>query len=59
MITTMSIDEVQGVHAVRLLLDTHALHWFIEGDPQLSPLALDTVGDPDNEVLVSLGDRGP
>jgi PIN domain nuclease of toxin-antitoxin system len=36
-----------------VLLDTHALYWFIEGDPQLSPLALTTVGDPDNEVLVS------
>ena len=44
---------------MRLLLDTHALYWFIEDDPQLSPLDLATVGDPDNEVLVSFGDRGP
>jgi PIN domain nuclease of toxin-antitoxin system len=38
---------------VRILLDTHTLHWFIEGDPQLSAPARTTVSDPANEVLLS------
>ncbi len=37
---------------MNILLDTHALYWFIEGDPQLSPLARTTVSDPANEVLI-------
>ena len=38
---------------MKLLLDTHALYWFIEDDPQLSPRARTAVSDPANEVLFS------
>jgi len=38
---------------VRLLLDTHALLWWLAGDERLSPVAADAIGDPTNEVLVS------
>jgi PIN domain nuclease of toxin-antitoxin system len=38
---------------VRVLLDTHTLYWFIEGDPQLSTPALTTISDPANPVLLS------
>jgi PIN domain nuclease of toxin-antitoxin system len=39
---------------VRLLLDTHAFLWWIEGTPELGRRAKAAVADPDNEVLVSL-----
>jgi PIN domain nuclease of toxin-antitoxin system len=39
---------------MRLLLDTHALLWFLGGDPKLSRLATDLMLDPDNEILVSV-----
>jgi PIN domain nuclease of toxin-antitoxin system len=38
---------------VRLLLDTHALIWWLAGDPLLSADAKAAVTDPDNEVFVS------
>lgn len=38
---------------MRILLDTHALYWFIEGDPRLSAPAMTTISDPANEVLLS------
>jgi PIN domain nuclease of toxin-antitoxin system len=38
---------------VRLLLDTHAMYWYIEGDPQLSATAQTLIQDASNEVLVS------
>jgi PIN domain nuclease of toxin-antitoxin system len=38
---------------VRLLLDTHVALWAITGDPRLSE-ATDLIGDPDNEVFVSV-----
>lgn len=38
----------------RLLLDTHALLWFIEGDKQLSKTARIKIEDPKNEVYVSM-----
>jgi PIN domain nuclease of toxin-antitoxin system len=38
---------------VRILLDTHALYWFIEGGPQLSAPALTAISDPANDVLLS------
>jgi PIN domain nuclease of toxin-antitoxin system len=41
------------VAAIRLLLDTHALLWWLFDDPELSSAAQSTVADPDNEVLVS------
>jgi PIN domain nuclease of toxin-antitoxin system len=38
---------------VRLLLDTHALIWWLAGDPMLSAIAKAAVGDSDNDVFVS------
>jgi PIN domain nuclease of toxin-antitoxin system len=38
---------------VRLLLDTHTLYWYIEGDPQLSAMAQTLIQDAANEVLLS------
>jgi PIN domain nuclease of toxin-antitoxin system len=38
---------------VRLLLDTHALYWYIEGDPQLTVTAQTLIQDRTNEVLIS------
>jgi PIN domain nuclease of toxin-antitoxin system len=38
---------------VKLLLDTHAMYWYIEGDPKLSATALTLIQDASNEVLIS------
>jgi PIN domain nuclease of toxin-antitoxin system len=38
---------------VRLLLDTHALLWWLDGDRRLSPRARRLVADEGNVVLVS------
>jgi len=38
---------------VRLLLDTHALLWWLDGDRRLRPRVRQLVGDAGNEVLVS------
>lgn len=38
---------------MKILLDTHALLWFIEGDSQLSQNAKKLIEDPNNEVYVS------
>jgi PIN domain nuclease of toxin-antitoxin system len=38
---------------VRLLLDTHALIWWLLGDPALSSAARIAIADPRNDVLVS------
>lgn len=38
---------------MRLLLDTHAMYWYIEGDPQLSVPARTLIQDASNEVLIS------
>lgn len=38
---------------MRVLLDTHALYWFIEGDAKLSSMAAAVIGDPANEILFS------
>jgi PIN domain nuclease of toxin-antitoxin system len=37
----------------RLLVDTHALLWWLTDDPSLSPAARDALADPLNEPLVS------
>jgi len=39
---------------MRLLLDTHTFLWFIEDDPNLSPIAKALIADPSNEVLLSM-----
>jgi PIN domain nuclease of toxin-antitoxin system len=38
---------------VRLLLDTHALLWWLADDPALSATARKIIGRPNNTVLVS------
>jgi PIN domain nuclease of toxin-antitoxin system len=38
---------------VRLLLDTHALLWWLAGDKQLSKKARALIGDADNPIYVS------
>jgi PIN domain nuclease of toxin-antitoxin system len=38
---------------VRLLLDTHALLWWLAGDKSLSATARTAISDPDNEIFVS------
>ncbi|MFZ5478819.1 MAG: type II toxin-antitoxin system VapC family toxin [Myxococcota bacterium] len=38
---------------MRLLLDTHALLWWLAGDEQMSPRAREAIGDPGAEVYVS------
>ena len=38
---------------MRLLLDTHALLWWLDGDERLSLAARDAIGDETNPVLVS------
>lgn len=38
---------------MRLLLDTHALLWWLAGDESLSGVARAAIGDMDNEVHVS------
>jgi PIN domain nuclease of toxin-antitoxin system len=41
------------VAAIRLLLDTHTLLWWLFDDPKLSAAARAAIVDPENEVLVS------
>ena len=38
---------------VKLLLDTHALLWWLDGDERLPAEARERIGDEDNAVLVS------
>lgn len=38
---------------MRLLLDTHALIWWLAGDPSLSANAKAAILDPGNEIFVS------
>jgi PIN domain nuclease of toxin-antitoxin system len=38
---------------VRVLVDTHALLWWFDGDPKLSTAARKTIDDKANAVLVS------
>ena len=37
----------------RLLVDTHALLWWLADDPSLSPAAREAIADPTNDPLVS------
>ena len=37
----------------RLLVDTHALLWWLSDDPGLSPAAREALAEPANDVLVS------
>ena len=38
---------------MQLLLDTHALIWWLANNPTLSPQAKDAIANPDNLVFVS------
>jgi len=38
---------------MKLLLDTHALLWFVSNHPDLSPTAAQLIGDPINQKIVS------
>jgi PIN domain nuclease of toxin-antitoxin system len=38
---------------MRILLDTHALLWWLSDDPALGPRARDQIGDIDNDIIVS------
>jgi PIN domain nuclease of toxin-antitoxin system len=38
---------------VRLLLDTHAFLWWLDGDPGLSEAAREAIGDAETEVFPS------
>lgn len=40
---------------MRLLLDAHALLWWLADDPNLGRPARDAIADPANDVLVSAG----
>lgn len=39
---------------MKLLLDTHALLWWLTDDEQLGPRARELIADPGNDVLVSM-----
>lgn len=39
---------------MKLLLDTHALLWWLADDDQLGPQARERIADPGNDVLVSV-----
>lgn len=39
---------------MRVSIDTHALLWYLQGDANLSNLALATIEDKDNDVFVSI-----
>jgi PIN domain nuclease of toxin-antitoxin system len=38
---------------VRLLLDTHALLWWLDGDTSLSPAAREAIASESNEIFLS------
>jgi PIN domain nuclease of toxin-antitoxin system len=38
---------------VKILLDTHAVLWWLNGDPKFSQQAMDLISDPTNDILVS------
>jgi PIN domain nuclease of toxin-antitoxin system len=38
---------------VKLLLDTHALLWWLSDDPKLGSYVRDLIADPGNDILVS------
>lgn len=39
---------------MRILLDTNAIIWWLEGDPRLGAAATAIVTDPENEIFVSV-----
>jgi len=39
---------------MKILLDTHALLWFVSNHPNLSPTAAQIISDPANQKIVSV-----
>jgi len=39
---------------MKILLDTHAMLWFLEGDPRLGLAAAEAIAERDNEVYFSV-----
>ena len=39
---------------MRVLLDTHALLWWLAGDPRIERKAHDLIADPAHDILVSI-----
>lgn len=39
---------------MRVLIDTHAILWYLQGDANLSNLAMSTIENKDNDVFVSI-----
>jgi PIN domain nuclease of toxin-antitoxin system len=39
---------------MKFLLDTHTFIWWVTDDPQLSPIARDTIANPNNTILFSV-----
>lgn len=39
---------------MKLLMDTHAFLWFVEGDTRLSGIARDAIANPVNELYLSI-----
>ncbi|MCB8823230.1 type II toxin-antitoxin system VapC family toxin [Microvirga rosea] len=39
---------------MRILLDTHALLWWLQGDPRIGQAAMDAITDPANDILISV-----
>ena len=40
---------------MKILMDTHAFLWFVEGDKRLSGLVRETIASPSNDLYLSLG----
>src|SRR5262245_29898287 len=45
---------LQRLHAMKLLLDTHAFLWMVNGDSNLSAAARTLIQDPSNEPMLSI-----
>jgi len=45
---------IPGLHVKRILLDTHAFLWWVEGDRSLPARALAAIADPDTDCLLSM-----
>jgi PIN domain nuclease of toxin-antitoxin system len=39
---------------MKILMDTHAFLWFVEGDTRLSALARETIANPSNNLYLSI-----
>ena len=44
---------------MKLLLDTHALLWLVNGDEKLTPAARSEIANPANDLFVSVATSPP